>query len=154
MWVDQVNFLPLSWIELVGRPASGQCHLLLHPVLGKLYQLQASTNVSAWFPLGVVAATNTAMPFLDMTANASARFYRLQELSASSIRLQNFKWIGIAFQLEVQSPPGLQFDVQTSTDLVSWSGLGTISNALGTVQYTDLQATNSPKRFYRALLLP
>jgi hypothetical protein len=44
--------------------------------------------------------------------------------------------------------------VQASVDLVSWSGLGTISNALGTVQYTDLQATNSPKRFYRALLLP
>lgn len=153
-WLDQVTFIPLSWLELVGRTNNGHCELLLHPVLGRLYQLQASTNVSAWFPLAVVAATNPAMPFVDLTANSSARFYRLQELSANSIRLQNPKWIANAFQLEVLSPSGLRFEVQASTDLVSWSGLGTISNALGTVQYTDMQATNSPKRFYRALLLP
>ncbi len=153
-WVDQVTFLPLSWLELVGRPNNIQCELLLHPVLGQFYQLQASTNLSAWFPLAVVTATNTAMPFVDLTANSSARFYRLLELSASSIRLQNPKWIANTFQLELQSPPGLQFEVQASADLMSWSGLGTISNALGTVLYTDLQATNTPKHFYRALLLP
>ena len=153
-WVDQVTFLPLSWLEFVGRPNNSQCELLLHPVLGRLYQIQASTNLSTWFPLAVVTATNAAMPFLDLTANSSARFYRLQELTASSIRLQNPKWITNTFQLELQSPPGLRFEVQASADLLSWSGLSTISNALGTVQYTEMQTTNTPKRFYRALLLP
>lgn len=153
-WVDQVTFLPLSWLELVGRPNNGKCELLLHPVLDKLYQLQASTNLSAWFPLTVVVATNTTIPFLDLSADSLARFYRLQELSSSSIQLRNPTWFVNEFQFEVYSLPGLRFELQASEDLVSWSGVGVVSNALGIVQYNDKQATNSAKRNYRALLLP
>ena len=44
--------------------------------------------------------------------------------------------------------------MQAYEDLVSWSGVGVVSNALGIVYYNDKQATYSAKRNYRALLLP
>ena len=41
-----------------------------------------------------------------------------------------------------------------SPDLSGWTALGTVSNAWGTVQFTDPAGANQPRRFYRALFLP
>ena len=74
-----MTFVPLSWLELSGRPTNGRSWLLLHPVPGKLYQVLASTNLTNWFNLGPVTSTNTIIPFQDTTATSRSRFYRLHE---------------------------------------------------------------------------
>ena len=46
---------------------------------------------------------------------------------------------------------GYQFEA--STNLLSWSVIGIVTNTSGTVQFTDAAATNIPARLYRAVLL-
>lgn len=154
-WVGEISFLPLSWLEVVGSPTNGQCQLSLHLGMGRTYLLQSSTNLTQWVPLGVVMATNGVMPFVDVAANVSQRFYRLQDLSVGAIRLQDPKLVGNEFHLELHSPVGLRFEVQSSTNLTTWAVVGLVTNTLGAVQITEQAGVGVPWRFYRAsLLLP
>jgi hypothetical protein len=153
-WLDEVAFTPSSWLELTARPAGNQCQLLLHPVMGKVYEVLASTNLTTWFSLGVITPTNSTMPFLHTNANASACFYRLHELSAPAIFFEPPKLVGNSIQLVLHSPVGARIEMQTSTNLTSWSALAVITNSLGTIQYTNPLPANSPKSFFRARQLP
>ena len=54
--------------------------------------------------------------------------------------------------LRVQSSKGMTFDVQTSRDLVQWSPLTTVTNLTGTLEFTDPNAANDFRRFYRTVL--
>ncbi|HWW03342.1 MAG TPA: hypothetical protein VNZ64_26805 [Candidatus Acidoferrum sp.] len=69
----------------------------------------------------------------------------------------NPAWSGGQFSLTLQSEPGLQFEVLASNDpslpIPSWTSLGTVSNATGSVSFNDA-ATNYARRFYRARQLP
>lgn len=60
------------------------------------------------------------------------------------------------FTFTLQSEPGLRFEILASTNLSlplpSWTDLGSVTNAAGTVAFTDT-ATNFNVRFYRALQL-
>lgn len=152
-WVDRISFTPLSWLEVIGTPTNGQCQLLLHPVVGKVFQLQSSTNLVQWYPMTVVLATNNAMAFLDVAANSRQHFYRLQDLSTGAIWMRNPRRVGNEFQLELHSPTGLRFEVQSSTNLISWNSVGVVTNTLGQVTFTDSNADGPSWRFYRALLL-
>ena len=51
--------------------------------------------------------------------------------------------------LSASGNPGFLYVFWGSTNLVNWNWLGVRSNATGTVQFSDLQATNHPSRFYR-----
>ena len=44
-------------------------------------------------------------------------------------------------------------DCLERADIVNWIQAGTLSNVYGTSQFTDGDATNQPRRFYRAALL-
>ena len=61
------------------------------------------------------------------------------------------------FTLTLQSEPGLSFEILATNDVTqppsSWASLGTVTNATGTVAFTDL-AANSGQRFYQARQLP
>jgi hypothetical protein len=46
------------------------------------------------------------------------------------------------------------YDLQQASALTNWASLGIVSNAFGTLQFTDSAATNQRGRFYRAVLLP
>ena len=52
----------------------------------------------------------------------------------------------------VQSWKGMAFDVQASTDLKQWSPVTTVTNLTGTLEFTDPDAANLMRRFYRAVL--
>jgi hypothetical protein len=54
------------------------------------------------------------------------------------------------FRLTLTGEFGALYLVFGSLDLSGWTALGTVSNAWGTVQFTDPDATNAPGRFYRA----
>jgi len=76
-------------------------------------------------------------------------------LSVGAIRLQDPKLVGNEFHLELHSPVGLRFEVQSSTNLTTWAVVGLVTNTLGAVQITEQAGVGVPWRFYRAsLLLP
>jgi hypothetical protein len=50
----------------------------------------------------------------------------------------------------VQSWKGIAFEVQASTELKQWSGLTTVTNLTGSLEFKDLDAPN-PRRFYRTM---
>ena len=54
-----------------------------------------------------------------------------------------------SLNLSVKGDSGLLYVLEGSTNLVKWVWLQARSNAMGTVQFTDLHATNYPSRFYR-----
>jgi hypothetical protein len=56
--------------------------------------------------------------------------------------------------LTLTGDSGGHYRIDTSTNLVVWTALVTLTNASGTVQFTDISATNSPLRFYRAVGIP
>jgi hypothetical protein len=88
-WLDEVTFVPRIWIDLIDTPANGQCQLILHVVPGKSYEVQATTNLANWYTVTAVVATDMAMPFLDVDADAGGRFYRLRELPPNPTLLEN-----------------------------------------------------------------
>ncbi len=49
---------------------------------------------------------------------------------------------------------GDRYEIQSSSDLANWTPLFSLTNAIGTVQFTDPAAANLTHRFYRALLEP
>ena len=56
-------------------------------------------------------------------------------------------------KLVVTGEPGDTYQLETSTNLVQWSTLTTLTNAYGTSEFTHTPATNAPRFFYRAKLL-
>ncbi len=56
------------------------------------------------------------------------------------------------FVLSIAGELGERYEVQCSTDLMGWSPLATVTNALGTAQWSDANGTNAAQRFYRATL--
>jgi formylglycine-generating enzyme required for sulfatase activity len=56
-----------------------------------------------------------------------------------------------AFQFGITGPPGV-YSVLGSTNLADWSVVGTVTNTLGALNFTDVAAHFSARKFYRALL--
>ena len=119
------------------------------------YVILASTNLMDWLPI----FTNSVPGLLDFNdfdaANYPTRFYRMSwpatgqalELSAPEIAGSG------AFQMHVDSVPGLPWAIQASTNLVDWTPV--LTNQLGgAMDFVDANATNSACRFYRAWLVP
>ena len=52
----------------------------------------------------------------------------------------------------VQSWKGMAFAVQASIDLKQWPPVTTVTNLTGTLEFTDPDAANLMRRFYRAVL--
>jgi hypothetical protein len=57
----------------------------------------------------------------------------------------------VAGAFRVQSWKGMAFEVQASTDLKQWSPVTTVINLAGTLEFTDPDAANHLRRFYRTV---
>jgi len=57
------------------------------------------------------------------------------------------------FRLTLTGEFGKQYEILASADLVNWIQAGTLTNVYGTSQFTDGDATNQSRRFYRAAVL-
>jgi hypothetical protein len=57
-----------------------------------------------------------------------------------------------AIDLTLTGPPGV-YAVFSSSNLAGWTGLGTLTNNLGSAVFTDAPAL-SPQKFYRAQYAP
>ena len=54
--------------------------------------------------------------------------------------------------LRVQSWKGMAFELQASIDLQQWVPMTTVTNLTGPLEFTDPNAANFSRRFYRAVL--
>jgi hypothetical protein len=59
-----------------------------------------------------------------------------------------------AERLQVNGRTNLHFTIQSSSNLVNWISLVTTTAPTGQFEYIDAASINSPRRFYRAILLP
>ena len=89
------------------------------------------------WPSGLVQELHDVAPkqFLTITEPA-----RLQVLGPGAFRVQSWK--------------GMTFEVQASTDLKQWSPVNTVTNLTGALEFTDPDAANHLRRFYRAVRCP
>lgn len=60
-------------------------------------------------------------------------------------------WSSSGFGLTLSAPPGGQWEIEGSTDLVNWTALGQLSTSNAPALFIDRQATNVSHRFYRAV---
>ena len=151
-WLDQVTYSPGVWLELLGPPVGGQAQLLLHAIPGKPYEIQFSTNLLNWNQLLLITPTNTATPVFDNAAGNGTRFYRLHDLSVGLIYFEKPILSPGAIRLVLHSPTNLPFRLLASTNLQDWTSLATVTNTVGTVEFTNSLSANFPRRFYRAQL--
>ncbi len=61
---------------------------------------------------------------------------------------------GAGMTLHLSGDPNHAIELYTSSNLINWSLLATLTNPTGTVLYTDTESTNLPRRFYKAVQLP
>jgi len=66
------------------------------------------------------------------------------------VRLVQPQMLTGGFQIGITGPPGI-YTVVESTDLTAWNFLGMANNILGSINFTDVTANASPRKFYRAL---
>ena len=55
------------------------------------------------------------------------------------------------FRFTLSSDPDSIYEIFASTNLVNWQSLGLLTNTFGEAQVTDISATNSTHKFYKAL---
>jgi hypothetical protein len=131
--------------------------LSLFGQVGHNYTLLASTNLANWVPVFSFACTNGTMDvFVPETGPFSARFYRLAPPTAvSGLRLG----LGSArplsssgLDLVLFSSPGLEYRIDASSDLLSWTAVTNFVSTNATMHFMDSSATNYSRRFYRAVV--
>ena len=75
------------------------------------------------------------------------------QLSGGSGLLQSPRINGANFLCELAGAIGRQYEIQGSSDLISWIALQTVTNVTGAVTFSCAISTDAP-RFYRSRLLP
>ncbi len=133
--------------------SSGQFNFTVAGTAGRVYVVQASTNLVNWVSL----QTNTA-PFVFVDTNAGSfkqRFYRTydQALYAAAMTpatLAAPASSGAQFSFTVTGATGQQYVVQASTNLINWVSLQT--NAAPFV-FVDTNVGSFKQRFYRTFNL-
>jgi hypothetical protein len=132
--------------------------LILQGVAGFGYLIEASTNLVNWQPVQYVVAASTPTYFTDYYAPYyNQRFYRAVPLSqVQPPVVPQFGAVtlvpGGGVQFTLTGGVGQTYNVEASTNLVSWVAVTNLVLSTGTGQFTDYSATNCPQRFYRAVV--
>lgn len=61
---------------------------------------------------------------------------------------------GGSFSLIVVGTPGEVYNIEASTNMMTWQVVGTITNQTGTVPFQETVPAGSGKRYYRAVIVP
>jgi hypothetical protein len=111
--------------------------------------------VVAWLSALAVGAETLAAPAITNAPQGPtllADSNTTLAVAASGSGHLGYAWLFNGFTLN--SDPQLVWQVQVSTNLSAWSSLGTVTNAIGQMQFTDPAPPNAPARFYRGLPSP
>lgn len=63
----------------------------------------------------------------------------------SPVRLSDGRW-----KLTLASVPGVPCEIQASEDLITWTTVAVLTGPMGVLEFTEPDAENVPRRFYRA----
>jgi hypothetical protein len=149
-----------TWVHLVFVGLTNQTQLYVNGAL------QDSTNVSISLPRAYIGATLVTTSFVDYMlggvdeialfsrALSSTEISALYAAgSAGMIRSPQFTGVGPSgngqFTLNLRGQTGKTLTIYSSSNLINWSALGTISNPTGATQFID-SVTSGSQKFYRA----
>jgi hypothetical protein len=126
-------------------------------VSGQSYVLLASTNLVDWTPISGFVDTNPPVTISDPdAANYRRRFYRIGPLSlapAMTLGLNSGQRSSSnGFNMVLNSLPGLNYEIEASTDLVNWVIITNFMTTNSPYCFGDPQARNYQRRFYRAVM--
>ena len=99
-----------------------------------LGQAAVAETVRIEWPSGIVQELHNLAANQILTVTEPTR---LQILGPRAFRVQSWK--------------GMAFEVQASTNLDQWLTLTTVTNLTGTLEFTDPDAANPSRRFYRTV---
>jgi hypothetical protein len=137
---------------------NGQFQLTINGgVSGQSYVLLASTNLVNWTPIRGFVDTNPPVTIYDPdAANYRRRFYRIGPLSlapAMTLGLNSGQRSSSnGFNMVLSSLPGLNYEIEASTDLVNWVIITNFMTTNSPSCFGDPQAKNYQQRFYRAVM--
>jgi hypothetical protein len=115
-------------------------------------------NVPIVKPSDAWAGQNIGIQFLStVDTNLQGGYWDLDNVRLiAGPALINPVWTNGQFQATLRSSPGLNFEILASDNIGSplsnWNSLGVVTNATGTIQFSDA-TPNQSQRFYRARLL-
>jgi len=125
------------------RLDSGNQHPTILPIGQQWRALAAGTNSLNAFAFdlgGNFSATNSVSFVSSNTFKLQINFTLAQPLTAT----------GLNFSLQIS--PGLNGHIQVSTNLANWAALTNFVGTNATLNFRDTAATNSNRRFYRAVI--
>ena len=152
-----VNYLPESSPPQMipdGLDRSGAFTMQVGIPSSLPYVIQASTDLVGWLPIFTNSMAGL-LNFVDFdSTNYPARFYRMTWpvpdqppiLSAPGIVGNG------AFQMHVDSVPGLPWAIQVSSNLIDWATVATNQSG-GAMDFVDTNAASYARRYYRAWLV-
>jgi len=139
------------------RLANGSYDLRVIGSKGQSFVLQSSLNGTTWTTIDTDTLLAASLDYVDTTPiRGPARYYRLLPLD-TVLNNQRFQMQSptaspaSGFALHLTGASGTPFLIQTSTNLLDWFNLTSGVLTGNTFNYTDFDAPNHPRRFYRTL---
>jgi hypothetical protein len=139
----QMNELPLS-------ATNSRYGIQVNPIASPTFYVFGTTNGGPYLV--------SPVPALVLTTDDYAIFNVIQvNVGISSVGVLSLApaisasqaMVGGAFELQFSGPIGLGYSISASTDLTSWTIIGTGTFSSLPVTFTDTNATNYPAQFYR-----
>ena len=122
-------------------------------ISGRTYEVEVSTNLTTWtFLTNIVAQSNTAS-YTDLApvAGQKARFYRLMLASDAPLHLGgNITSPANGFTLYWRANTGQTYEIDTSTNLLTWTFVTNVTTLTTSGSYTDpTPVAGQIARYYR-----
>ena len=140
---------PLVLSASLASPASGFT-MSWSAVVGTTYQIQVSTNLTAWTAVTNIIAQSTTASYTDPVPvrSQTARFFRIAlppVFQGASITSP-----ADGFTMYWSAVAGVVYQVQVSTNLTAWAAAANITAQSTTVSYTDpVPVMSQTARFFR-----
>lgn len=151
--------------SLFAAVGGGQAALTVVPVgLGQVSVSPRANVYSTGASASITATPASGQTFTGWSGDASGGLNPLSiTMNQNKLIYANFtkkpRLIGEMFReeglrLTLTGDFAANYQLETSTNLEAWTALSVLTNTTGTAQSMDSAATNVPRRFYRARLLP
>jgi hypothetical protein len=118
-------------------------------------RVDAATNLVSWITLATVTNVTGTMEYVDTNSPGhSLRFYHVVKPGQAPVAMLmvNPQRLGDgSFRFTVTSAIDQAFRVEATTNFTAWATLATLTNATGSLPFTDPAATGLPRRYYRVI---